>query len=75
MTIRNGHLKVRSKRYTSFQQIIIGGERMTATDAQVRLIMRERSKGRTQEQAAIEATYAAARQLVNINNWENFPVN
>jgi hypothetical protein len=55
MTIRNGHLKVRSKRYTSFQHIIIGGERMTATDAQVRLIMRERSKGRTQEQAAIEA--------------------
>ena len=25
---------------------------MTATDAQVRLIMKERSKGRTQEQAA-----------------------
>jgi len=28
---------------------------MTATDAQVRLIMRERSKGRTQEQAAVKA--------------------
>jgi hypothetical protein len=28
---------------------------MTATDAQVRLIMRERSKGRTQDQAAVKA--------------------
>jgi hypothetical protein len=28
---------------------------MTATDAQVRLIMKERSKGRTQEQAAVKA--------------------
>ncbi len=32
---------------------------MTATDAQVRIIMRERSKGRTQEQAAAKANLSS----------------
>jgi hypothetical protein len=36
---------------------------MTATDAQVRLIMKERSKGRTQEQAAVKANVRSRKTV------------
>ena len=36
---------------------------MTATDAQVRLIMRERQKGRTQEQAAVSANLSSRKTV------------
>jgi hypothetical protein len=36
---------------------------MTATDAQVRIIMREREKGRTQEQAAVSANLASRKTV------------
>ena len=36
---------------------------MTATDAQVRLIMRERSQGRTQEQAAVKANLRSRKTV------------
>jgi len=36
---------------------------MTATDAQVRIIMRERSKGRTQEQAAAKANLSSRKTV------------
>jgi transposase InsO family protein len=36
---------------------------MTATDAQVRLIMKERSKGRTQEQAAVKANLRSRKTV------------
>ena len=36
---------------------------MTATDAQVRNIMRERSKGRTQEQAAVKANLSSCKTV------------
>ena len=36
---------------------------MTSTDAQVRLIMRERSKGRTQEQAAVKANLKSRKTV------------
>ncbi len=36
---------------------------MTATDAQVRIIMRERQKGRTQEQAAAKANLRSRRTV------------
>ena len=34
---------------------------MTATDAQVRIVMREREKGRTQEQAAVTANLSSRK--------------
>ena len=36
---------------------------MTATDAQVRIIMRERSKGKTQEQAAAKANLSSRKTV------------
>ncbi len=36
---------------------------MTATDAQVRIIMRERRKGRTQEQAAAKANLSSRKTV------------
>ena len=36
---------------------------MTATDAQVRIIMRERSKGHTQEQAAVKANLSSCKTV------------
>ncbi len=36
---------------------------MTATDAQVRIMMRERSKGRTQEQAAAKANLSSRKTV------------
>jgi len=63
MTIRNAHRKGRRSRYTFHWKIITGGEEMTATDAQVRLIMKERSKGRTQEQAAVKANLRSRKTV------------
>ncbi len=39
------------------------GRPMTASDAQVRIIMRERRKGRTQEQAAVKANIGSRRTV------------
>src|SRR5665648_813226 len=39
------------------------GEPMTITDAQVRLIMKERTKGKTQEQAAIKANVRSRKTV------------
>ena len=36
---------------------------MTATDAQVRLIMKERSSGKTQEQAAVKANLRSRKAM------------
>ena len=36
---------------------------MTCTDAQVRLIMRERSQGRSQEQAAVKANLKSRKTV------------
>jgi hypothetical protein len=36
---------------------------MTATDAQVRIIMRERDQGRTQEQAAASANLSSRKTV------------
>jgi hypothetical protein len=36
---------------------------MTATDAQVRLVMKERSKGKTQEQAAVKANIRSRKTV------------
>ena len=36
---------------------------MTATDAQVRLIMKERNKGKSQEQAAVKANIRSRRTV------------
>ena len=47
---------------------------MTVTDAQVRLIMKERSNGKTQEQAAVKANVGIAKPCGNTNNWDNCPV-
>jgi hypothetical protein len=63
MTIRNAHSKGRRSRYTFYWKIITGGEEMTATNAQVRLIMKERSKGRTQEQAAVKANLRSRKTV------------
>src|SRR5271157_561964 len=38
-------------------------DRMTATDAQVRIIMRERNQGRTQEQAAAKANVQSRKTI------------
>src|SRR4030042_5968873 len=44
-------------------KILLVGESMTATDAQVRLIMKERSKDRTQEQAAVKANLRSRKTV------------
>jgi hypothetical protein len=62
MTIRNAHPTGQRSRYT-FSNNFIGGERMTATDAQVRLIMKERAKGHTQEQAAVKANLRSRKTV------------
>ena len=40
-----------------------GGQTLTATDAQVRIMMRERKKGRTQEQAAASANLRSRKTV------------
>jgi len=46
---------------------------MTATDAQVRIIMREREKGRTQEQAAVSANLRSRRTVAKYERLEQLP--
>lgn len=46
---------------------------MTATDAQVRIIMRERQKGRTQEQAAAKANLRSRRTVRKYERLDKLP--
>jgi hypothetical protein len=46
---------------------------MTATDAQVRIIMRERNKGRTQEQAAASANLRSRKTVAKYERLEQLP--
>jgi len=46
---------------------------MTATDAQVRIIMRERKKGRTQEQAAASANLRSRKTVAKYERLEQLP--
>jgi len=46
---------------------------MTATDAQVRIIMREREKGRTQEQAAASANLRSRKTVAKYEKLEKLP--
>ncbi len=46
---------------------------MTATDAQVRIIMREREKGRTQEQAAARANLRSRKTVAKYERLEQLP--
>ena len=46
---------------------------MTATDAQVRIIMREREKGRTQEQAAVSANLRSRKTVAKYERLEQLP--
>jgi len=46
---------------------------MTATDAQVRIIMRERQKGRTQEQAAAKANLSSRRTVRKYERLSKLP--
>ncbi len=46
---------------------------MTATDAQVRIIMREREKGRTQEQAAARANLRSRKTVAKYETLNKLP--
>ena len=46
---------------------------MTATDAQVRILMRERSKGRTQEQAAAKANLSSRNTVAKYEQLGRLP--
>jgi hypothetical protein len=46
---------------------------MTATDAQVRIIMRERQKGRTQEQAAVSANIRSRKTVAKYEHLGQLP--
>ena len=46
---------------------------MTATDAQVRIIMRERNKGHTQEQAAAKANLSSCKTVRKYERMGNYP--
>jgi hypothetical protein len=46
---------------------------MTATDAQVRIIMREREKGRTQEQSAVSANLRSRKTVAKYERVEQLP--
>ena len=46
---------------------------MTATDAQVRIIMRERQKGRTQEQAAAKANISSRKTVAKYEQARKLP--
>jgi hypothetical protein len=48
-------------------------KRVTATDAQVRIMMREREKGRTQEQAAARANLRSRKTAAKYENLEKLP--
>ena len=46
---------------------------MTATDAQVRIIMREREKGRTREQAAARANLSSRKTVAKYEGLGRLP--
>lgn len=46
---------------------------MTATDAQVRIVMRERQKGKTQEQAAVRANLGSRHTVAKYEQTGQFP--
>jgi len=46
---------------------------MTATDAQVRILMRERKKGRTQEQAAAKANLGSRKTVAKYERLGRLP--
>jgi len=46
---------------------------MTCTDAQVRLIMRERNRGRTQEQAAVKANVRSRKTVAKYEQLGRLP--
>jgi transcriptional regulator with XRE-family HTH domain len=46
---------------------------MTATDAQVRLLMKERSKGKTQEQAAVKANIGSRKTVRKYEQLDKLP--
>ena len=46
---------------------------MTATDAQVRIMMREREKGRTQEQAAVSANLSSRKTAAKYERLGQLP--
>src|ERR1035437_1268914 len=46
---------------------------MTATDAQVRLMMKERSKGKTQEQAAVKANLRNRKTVQKYEQLDKLP--
>jgi len=46
---------------------------MTSTDAQVRLLMRERTKGRNQEQAAVKANLKSRKTVAKYERLEKLP--
>ena len=46
---------------------------MTATDAQVRLLMKERSKGKTQEQAAVKANLRSRKTVRKYEQLDQLP--
>ena len=46
---------------------------MTCTDAQVRLAMRERTKGRTQEQSAVKANIKSRKTVAKYEELEQLP--
>ena len=46
---------------------------MTATDAQVRLLMKERNQGKTQEQAAVKANLRSRKTVVKYEKLEKLP--
>ena len=46
---------------------------MTATDAQVRLIMKERSNGKTQEQAAVKANIGSRKTVRKYEQMDKLP--
>jgi len=48
-------------------------ERVTATDAQVRIMMREREKGRTQEQAAASANLRSRKTAAKYEKLGKLP--
>ena len=48
---------------------------MTATDAQVRLIMKERTNGKTQEQAAVKANVRSRKTMQKYEQLGRCPTN
>jgi hypothetical protein len=47
---------------------------MTSTDAQVRLLMRERTKGRSQQQAAVKANLKSRKTVAKYERLGQYPI-